>query len=373
MNLKSVYAKTEGGRLCFYLEYFAPIPNSSDYRRSVYVYMDTDRNSATGSPSGMRGWDYYAYVYVRGDNSSISRYLYRWNQTTEDWRSLSEAGPIVTLMPNLDYIEFSVDQQVIGYSAEGVLFQVYVYSYVRGLQQATFSYTLGSNAKTITVDGNSADWGSTSPSVTFASKALEPAELEVSAIYLANDQNNIYFRLDVRGTPTKDISSGSLTRYTYTYLDTDNDPSTGYSGDYGAEYYVYASLSSDPRKDPYGSLYRYTGTGDDWRFDYQSDIDADFNNIFEFSAPLDALQLGQSGTISLYVEAESWYLSDQVPRPVNWVTYPTASTSGGFSLVGLFGSEVLFLATVALLMLLEGVAIVLVMRRGKASTPPPPP
>lgn len=376
MNLKSLYVKTEGGRLYYYLEYFAAIPNSRDYSRAVYVYMDTDRNSATGQFSSLRGWDYYAYVYIAGDNSSLSRYLYQWNQTTDSWRSLSEARPAMTLKPNTDYVEFSVDQQVIGYSAEGVLFRVVAYSSVPGLPEARFSYTLGSNAKTITVDGNPSDWGSTPASATFASKALNPAELEVSAIYVANDQNNLYLRYDVRGTPTKDIDVGSLYRRSYIYVDADDSASTGYSGDWGAEYYVYAQFASNPRKDPYGWVYRYTGTGEDWQFNYESDIDADFGSVLEFSVPLDALQMSQSGTISLYFESESWYLYDELPRPVDWLTYPaasTTSTSGGFSLVGLFGSEVLFLATVALLMLLEGVVIVLVMRRGRAPTPPPPP
>jgi len=67
----------------------------------------------------------------------------------------------------------------------------------------------------------------------------------------------------------------------------------------------------------------------------------------------------------------SWYVCETISRPMNYLSYPVAD--GAFSIVGLFGSETLFLGGVALLMIVEAVVVFFLARRGRQQLPPPPP
>jgi len=164
-----------------------------------------------------------------------------------------------------------------------------------------------------------------------------------------------------------------LNRWIYAYINTDNN-NTGLRVYGGADYYISGLFSSNPREHSYASAYRYVGTREDWSFDYSGGGAADFAGVLELSMPLKALNLGQSDVISIYFPSRLWYLYDQAPRPTNWLTYPLATVGGpsAFSIIGLFGSETIFLAVVAALMVLEAALIVLFMRRGMGQVPPPP-
>jgi hypothetical protein len=47
-------------------------------------------------------------------------------------------------------------------------------------------------------------------------------------LYVANDAENLYVRIDARGKPSSSIESGTLGRELYIYIDTDNNNGTGY-------------------------------------------------------------------------------------------------------------------------------------------------
>jgi hypothetical protein len=194
---------------------------------------------------------------------------------------------------------------------------------------------------------------------------------------VANDNDYLYFRLDARGAPTKNLESGTLYRNLYLYLDTDNSNSTGHIGVGGADYELDATFYTGPGRSGYINLYKYFGSGTDWDFRYEdlgiSQVGND--NVFEFKIPLARLGLGTSGTVNLYEGGQTWYLRDYYPRPVDYLSYPpsSATTGGELGIVKLFGSETVFLGVVAALMVVEAVLIVVAMRMGKKPETPPPP
>jgi len=375
MDVKAVYMKTAENRLYFYVEYYGAIPSSGDYYREIYIYMDTDRNPQTGSVSNELGRDYYIWFNLYGNNVSSGATLYKWNSTSNSWKNIKSLKPNMRLAPGLNYMEIWVDQNDIGYTPSGIDFYMDTYSYVVAMPKTELSYVVGSSVKQITVDGEPGDWGSIAPLTTFQSRSINPPELEISNIYVANDAENLYIRIDTRGTPTASINTGTLSRYFYVYLDTDNNNGTGYAGYGGAEFYPYAYFKAQPSKYTYVDYYRYTGTGSDWRWQRVTGDSAssNFNSVFEFKIPLSLLEVGPGQQIGLYISDRWWYLYRSIPKPVYSATYPPATTTAAGGIVGFFGSGTVFLAVVAVAMAVEAVIIILFMRRVKAPPPPPPP
>lgn len=383
MNVKAIYMKTDSNNLYWYIEYAGAIPNSGGSYRQVYLYMDTDNSTATGSQSHGLGLDYEIYFYLYGDNHSSYAKLYSWNATGEWWQSTS-VNVGLTRGPGLNYLEVWVARQAVGYSTQGLYFYISTYVYTGGVPKIggnniEGSYTMGSHQRTIDPDGNAGDWGDTSATVTFPVDANAPAELVCSASYTANDQDNLYFRFDMRGTPTQRLGAGTLYRYFYIYVNTDDNNATGDSYYGGADYEVDITFYTGNTRSGYFNFYRYTETDEDWSwdwFDSEGAIIAN-DNTFEVLVPLTKLGLGTSGRINFIIDDEKWYLSDSFPRPSQFIQFPAAvvgPAAGDLGIVKLFGSETVFLAVVIGLMLAEAVLVYIIARRGgKQVSPPPPP
>ncbi len=381
MNIRAIYMKTDSDNLYWYIEYAGAIPNSARAYRQIYLYVDTDNSTITGYQANGRGMDYEIYFYLYGDNHSSYARLYSWNATSDWWRSTSVIVG-VTRQPGLNYLEVWVPQQAVGYSSSyGLYFYMNTYAYTGGVPETDTSYVMGSHMRTIDVDGNAGDWGDTPATVTFPPGSTVPAELEGSALYIANDEDNLYFRIDLRGAPTTYLAAGSLTRYVYLYADVDNSNATGYVLDNGngADYEIELSFGTSSTREGYVDLSQYTGTGEDWNWNWINEGDATVanGNILEASIPLTKLGLGTSGAIGLRIDDDWWYLYDSFPRPSQFIKFPVAgagTTTGDLGIVKLFGSETVFLAVVVGLMLVEGIAVYFVARRGgKQPAPPPPP
>ncbi|MGC8832205.1 MAG: hypothetical protein ACP5PQ_06465 [Thermoproteota archaeon] len=375
MDVKAVYVKTEENRLYFYVEYYGAMPNSGDYYQRIYIYMDTDRNIQTGSVSNELGGDYYIYFYLCGDNSSSYARLYKWNITSKSWKSIKDLRSNARLAPELSYMEIWVDQQDIGYTSVGIDFYITAYSLVNAMPKTELNYVIGSSVKSIVVDGEPGDWGDIAPLVSFPSRSINPPELEFSGIYFANDAENLYVRMDARGTPTANINTGTLYRFFYIYLDTDNNNGTGYGPYSGADFYASSSFHAQPSKYSYIDYYRYAGTGgDNWNWQWVSgdSESSNFNSVFEFKIPLSRLGAGPGQSVGIYIGSVWWYLYRPIPRPVYSASYPPATTGGGGA-TGFFGSETVLLAVVAAAMVAEAALIILLMRRVKKPPPPPPP
>lgn len=107
----------------------------------------------------------------------------------------------------------------------------------------------------ISIDGNFSDWSGVPVLVSDAGDEYEP--YDIAECYMANTQNWIYIRID-RVAQGGESTSLCLK----TYLDTDRNPSTGYTGfpvnDIGADYYLSFVYSG------YNQLWKRSG--DSWIF-----------------------------------------------------------------------------------------------------------
>jgi hypothetical protein len=304
VDVKALYVKEEERKLYFYIEYYGAMPSSKDYYREIHIYMDTDRNPQTGWSQ----YDYYISFGQFGDGDNYHAILYKWNSTSESWRNINDLKPNTRSALGSSYLEIWVDKQDIGYTPNGIHFYIYARSYVKAMQGTDLSYVVDSSVRRITVDGEPDDWGSITPLVTLPQRSINPSELEVSSVYVTNDDENLYFRFDTRGKPTTTLNKaryrahceGDLQRYFYVYLDTDNKDNTGYKWYGGTEFQVcanfYACVHS---KCTYVNYYKYTGTGNDWSWQEidGSETSSDFNSVFEFKIPLSLLGLKPRQTV----------------------------------------------------------------------------
>jgi len=328
MDVKAVYMKEEGNRLYFYVEYYGAIPSSRDYRRAIYVRMDTDRNTQTGSVDRGLGLDYVINFVLSGDNSLSDATLYKWDSTSKSWKDIKSLTLNMRRAPGLSYMEIWVDKQDIGYTQNGIDFYISSDSLVEPIPATDLSYIVGSSVKQITVDGEPGDWGSIAPLKTFPSRRIDPPELEASSIYVANDDKNLYFRFDARGKPTTTVDAGDLWRVFDAYLDTDNNDNTGYTGYGGAEFRARATFSASPSKYTIIIYNKYTGTGRDYRWQEmgRSSNSLDFNNVFEFKIPLSLFGLGSGQAVGIYITSgQFWGLDRQIPQS-GYLTYPPDTT-----------------------------------------------
>jgi len=208
MDVKAVYMKEEGDRLYFYVEYYGAIPMDAHYARGITIYIDADRNAQTGEHDRARGLgvDYLIDLLYEGESGLYYAYLHRWNSTSKNFPIIRDLGNIITLVPGLNYIEIWVDKQDIGYTPSGVDFYInHAVAMVNPMpveRTLCLHYTMDSSKKEIKVDGESSDWGAINPIAALPSGSINPPELEVSSFYVANDGENLYFRLDSRDKPT---------------------------------------------------------------------------------------------------------------------------------------------------------------------------
>jgi hypothetical protein len=380
MDIKAVYIKETQDKLYFYIEYYAPMPNSSEYIHNLFLYMDTDRNPQTGSLAYNIGIDSYINIRITGNNQSSWANLYKWDPTANGWKNLRDLKPDMKMAPSLSYWEVPIKKEDIAYSPTGMDFYISAYWSVLTIPATKITYTIGSNNRQITVDGNPSDWGTATPTVSLKPRGINPPELEISAIYLANDAENLYVRVDTRGKPTQSIPTGTLTRELYIYIDTDNSNSTGYKTYSGADYYAYATLNTQILKYPNIYYYKYTGTGTDskWQQVSSTPQNADFNTVFELKIPLSLLGLKPQQKITIYIPEQRWFLHRLVPKTVTSITYPTQQTATTPAtqpsiIARLFGSETLFLALVTTIIILEAAAITYLARKQPRHQPQPPP
>ncbi len=322
MDVKAIYMKTEGNRLYFYIEYYGAMPSSRDYERGMEIYMDTDRNPQTGQVHEGLGVDYFFYFVLRGDNSSCQAPLLKWHSNS--WEFIKDLKTSMRLAPGLSYMEIWVDQEDIWYTQYGIDFYIRSHSsVVEAIPRTELTYVIGSSKKEITVDGESGDWSTINPLVIFPSRSINPPELEISSIYVANDDENLYFRFDARGKPTTTVSEGNLFRWFNVFLDMDYNNNTGDIEYGGAEFKVYTTFDARPSKHTEISYEKHTGTG--WSQLESPSNFLDFNNVFELKIPLSLLGLTPGRTVGIYVAGES-SLYRRIPESDHLTYHPPDNT-----------------------------------------------
>jgi hypothetical protein len=332
MDVKAVYVKEEGDRLYFYVEYYGAIPSFEYYSRSITINIDTDRNLQTGwAYKELLGVDYSIYFLLWGEGSYCSADLSKWNSTSRSFNRIKDLKSNARLAPGLSYMEIWVDKQDIGYTPNGIDFIVLSTCQVSRLEELRWSYAVGSSVKRITVDGDSSDWGSIDPLITPPFRSINPSELEISSVYVANDDENLYFRIDTRGKPATEVNEGYLHRWIGVYFDTDNNDNTGCINYGGAEF--HAALAFATPKYARISYFRYTRDCiEEW---IEASLDsAAYNNIFEFKIPLNLLGLSSGQMIGIIMTYFAYF--ERLIPSSGHLTYPdTTPPSTAIILSGL--------------------------------------
>jgi len=332
IDSKALYVKEDLDNLFFYIEFYGSMPTtSSDWRRQVSILIDSDRDPATGQRYKEIGVDHLVQAFVTGDNSISQVFLLRWDEEAGDFQNVKDLKSTSILRPGTDYIEIKISKLDINYNPEGIKFYVVTtgeWGHWGAPWLDEFSYIMNSNFKYIKVDGRADDWDEVAPIKTVSQPVDNPQEFLSSRIYIVNDEENVYMRIDTLERPRATIDHGGIFRYLYFFIDLDGNDNTGDRGYRGAELYVEAGFHSNPTKLNNASYYIYSGESSKWYERWQlilrSNDSLDFNDVFELKIPLAYLKTEPQQRISIFIP---WGFNQILRRDIpekNALSYPPA-------------------------------------------------
>lgn len=146
---------------------------------------------------------------------------------------------------------------------------------VTGASNGVYSNLVSS----IVINGNNEEWSALTP-FTSDSNDISGTNNYINWNYaaIAHNSDNLYFMYRNFGDINPDINNGSYMSWGWqAYLDTDQDNATGYkiASGLGADYLIQG-----------GEIHRYTGTGNNWSWEFVHDATLDFNaDTAEFGFP----------------------------------------------------------------------------------------
>jgi len=330
IDSRALYVKENLDNLFFYIEFYGSMPTTSrDWRRQVSILIDSDRDPATGQRYKEIGVDYLIHAFVTGDNSISQAYLLRWDEEAGDFQNVKDLRSTSILRPDTNYVEIKVGKLDVNYNSRGMKFYVVTtgeWGHWGAPWIDEFSYVMNSNSRHIKVDGRADDWGEITPVKTISQPSDNPREFLTSRIYIANDEEYIYIRLDTLERPKTTIDYGGIFRYLYFFIDLDNNDDTGDREYSGAELYVEAEFHSNPTKLNNASYYIYGGESSEWYREWhlisRSNDSSDFNDVFELKIPLTYLKIEPQQKISIFIP---WGFVQILRRDVpeeNALSYP---------------------------------------------------
>jgi hypothetical protein len=335
IDSKALYMKEDLDSLFFYVEFYGPMSTTSrDWRRQVSILIDSDKDSATGQHYKEVGVDYLIQALITGDNSVSQALLLRWDERSGDFQNIKDLRSTSTLRPDADHVEIKVDKNDIGYSPSGVRFYVVTtgeWGHWGAPWLDEFSYIMNSNSRHIKVDGRTDDWDEVKPVKTIDQLPGSPKEFLSSRIYVANDEEYIYMRLDTLERPKTAIEYGGVFRYLNFFIDLDGKDDTGDRRYGGAELYMEAEFHSNPSKLNNASYYIYAGENSEWykrwRLVLRSSNSSDFNDVFELKIPLKYLKTKPQQAIGIFIP---WGLVQVLKREIpekNALSYPPVAST----------------------------------------------
>ncbi|MBS7251875.1 MAG: hypothetical protein KIH08_14985, partial [Candidatus Freyarchaeota archaeon] len=185
----------------------------------------------------------------------------------------------------------------------------------------TFPYTIGRVVRSITVDGDYSDWSGIEVAITDEQGEINPSYLDLKYIFVANDGNELYVRMDTVSKPKTSISgtSGFLAQSYNVLFDTDRNKNTGYRG---VEYEAHCGFTTSSwGNQPALALLKWNGNT--WQEVVSASLSAALNDVFEFSIRLSDLEItsGETIDVSAFIGAS---LYDYVPDSGK-VTYKVPS------------------------------------------------
>jgi len=171
---------------------------------------------------------------------------------------------------------------------------------------------VGAYYRTIVADGDPSDWAGIPPIVIDEDEAGIAQDVDISACYVANDDDNVYFRVDVFGSISEDSGNTYII-----YLDTGKPGGfsvDGIEADYRVKLFSY----------PDCQLWVWTGT--DWQFIEQCQKSGKSGNVWEVEIALsDISSSPPPATLRVVFETGIYesveYVSEDFAPDEGYVTY----------------------------------------------------
>ncbi|MEM4466338.1 MAG: hypothetical protein QXE61_04375 [Nitrososphaerota archaeon] len=331
IDSRALYMKEDVDSLYFYVEFYGSMPTTlSDWERQVGVIIDSDKDPDTGDNYKGIGADYVVHVFVSGDASVVLAELFRWNETMKDFQVVKDLKPTSIIDPKLDYVEVKINKSDIGYTSRGFNFYVvttgeWCHSGIKPWLDE-FPYIIDSITKNIKVDGEASDWSGVHPLITLGSSQDTPQHFSVSKIYVANDNENLYIRVDTFEKPRVTVDHGEVRRYLYFFIDNDNNDASGDAHYSGADTYVEVEFFSRQDKFNNISYYAYTGEKREWYEEWSllstSNSSSDFDEIFELRIPLAYLNAASGRQINIFIPWGLCQILDRTMGEKEALSYP---------------------------------------------------
>ena len=308
MDVKRVGWDFNPAELLLMVQYQANIPNSSNMSFGGTFWLDTDRNPTTGS----FGFDYYVeYSYAGGGGGSYC-YVYRYVSGSGWQFHKNLACPYGT--SGGDTVELGVPLADIGsptaidvgFEGKGIAFDKI---------EKKYSYDPSSEDRSITVDGNPADWGSDTPDITDPTGDASPGWADATNIYTTSNSTTkkIYGRIDLAAKPLSlhPEAASSIYQYFYVYFDADRSTGTGQNiGGIGADYSLnFGATTSNTSRGAYANLYRLPSM----EYVSTATLQASIDTCVEWSLLLSDIGVTTS-VIDIYVEYVATINSDRIPN-----------------------------------------------------------
>ena len=308
MDVKRVGWDFNPAELLLTVQYQANIPNSSNMSFGGTFWLDTDRNPTTGP----FGFDYYVDYYYAGGGGGSYCYLYRY-VSGSGWQ-FHKNLPCPYGTSGGDTVELGVPLADIGsptaidvgFDGKGHAFE--------GIEKK-YSYNPSSEDRSITVDGNPADWGSDTPDITDPTGDASPGWADATTIYTTSNSTTkkIFGRIDLALKPLSlhPEAASSIYQYFYIYFDTDRSTSTGLNiGGIGADYtFSFGATTYNTSRGAVGNLYRLPSM----EYVSTATCQASIDTCMEWSLLLSDIGVTTS-VIDIYVEYVSTSNTDRVPN-----------------------------------------------------------
>ena len=205
--------------------------------------------------------------------------------------TLSGTAPNLVYQPNAAYtgedeIQFTVT--VNGQTSTAAVVQIVVSE-----SQATLPSAWSNPVAAIQIDGSFTDWASVAPFSADAADVTATGEkIDWSNASMAHSATALYLRVE------NNAAISALTWGHAVYLDTDASSATGFIGfsselPSGSDYLIEGA-----------SLYRYTGSGTDWMWDYLGEVSAAAGaNQYELEIALSLI--GNPDVVDLYLRGDN--------------------------------------------------------------------